>query len=112
MVGVIRSQGATPVAIGGTRDHIHILAGLSSSVAVANLVREIKKSSSAWAGSRNPKFGWQKGYVAFSVGRSELEAVRQYILSQEDHHREFGSQEELRRFLEEMGCQIIEEHFE
>src|SRR6266404_424450 len=42
---------------------------------------------------------WQDGYGLFSVSPSHFEAVRQYILSQEEHHRKETFQEEYLRIL-------------
>jgi len=39
------------------------------------------------------------GYGLFSVSPSHFEAVRQYILSQEEHHRKETFQEEYLRIL-------------
>ena len=44
-------------------------------------------------------FSWQCGYARFSVGPSDLEALRQYINHQEEHHRTRTLQEEFRALL-------------
>ena len=45
------------------------------------------------------EFHWQAGYGAFSVSQSQCERVAEYIRRQEEHHHQFGFQEELRRML-------------
>jgi len=40
-------------------------------------------------------FAWQLGYGAFSVSKSNVPEVGDYIRNQEGHHRKFNQQEEL-----------------
>ncbi len=42
-------------------------------------------------------------YGGFSAGPSDLEALRQYINTQEEHHRKVTFQEEHRAFLTKYG---------
>ncbi len=44
-------------------------------------------------------FHWQAGYAAFSVSQSNIEAVREYILNQAEHHTRQTFQVELRDWL-------------
>ena len=44
-------------------------------------------------------FAWQSGYAAFSVSQSNVKAVMEYIVTQEEHHRKIGFQDELRALL-------------
>ena len=44
-------------------------------------------------------FEWQGGYADFSVSESNLDQVKAYIASQEEHHRKIGFQDELRALL-------------
>ena len=57
----------------------------------------VKKESSKWVKDQESGllfFHWQDGYGLFSVSPSHLEAVRQYILKQEEHHQKVSFQEE------------------
>jgi hypothetical protein len=66
------------------------------------MVKEVKRGSSLWFKERDPTlklFALQSGYGAFSVGFSQIAAVRSYIAKQEEHHRKESFQEEFRRFL-------------
>ena len=75
--------------MGGISDHVHVLSRLSRNISASKLIGEIKRESSKWIKTKGgilKKFGWQNGYGAFSVGKSEVEKVRAYILNQEDHH--------------------------
>ena len=45
------------------------------------------------------EFHWQAGYAAFSVSQSNIEAVREYIRKQAEHHAKQSFQDELREWL-------------
>lgn len=102
--GTIRGLGGVAEAVGGVADHVHLLVGLTTTIAPAAFVRELKKASSVWAAdSHEPRFGWQEGYGIFSISASHCEAVGRYITNQEEHHRTIGFREELERLLERNG---------
>jgi REP-associated tyrosine transposase len=68
----------------------------------AQLIEQIKKASSKWIkalGSPYRGFSWQRGYGAFSVSPSQLDAVLQYVETQQKHHRTRTFQEEYRELL-------------
>ena len=75
--------------IGGVADHVHLLLGLRATHSLADVVRELKTASSRWIHEelRVLRFGWQDGYGAFTVSRSNVPPVRKYIATQEEHHR-------------------------
>jgi putative transposase len=107
MGGTVRGLGGFPELIGGVADHVHLLLALKSTHCLADVVRELKKASSAWVhkeiGDRT--FGWQDGYAAFSVSATVRDAVRKYISNQEEHHRCKSFREELVEFLEKAGVE-------
>jgi len=87
--------------IGGVEDHVHLLVGLKATHCLAEFLRELKKASSSWAAQRfDPLFQWQEGYAAFTVSATHLNAVRNYIANQEEHHHKSSFKEELKRLLE------------
>ena len=101
------------IVIGGVSDHVHILLKFSRNISIAKLVGEIKRSSSKWIktkGGMLTKFSWQNGYGVFSVGRSEIERVKSYILNQEEHHRKRSFQDEYRKFLREYEIEYDEKY--
>jgi len=86
--------------VGGVEDHVHLLSRLSSTVAIADLIRELKRDSSRWIKTQEKSvstFYWQSGYAAFSISPSHVDALTQYIQDQEEHHRKETFQDELRR---------------
>lgn len=99
--------------VGGVADHIHLALRLSRTVALADLVSELKTSSSKWLKEQSPiltKFSWQRGYGAFSIGPKDMEAVISYIDGQEEHHRTKTFQEEYRGFLKHYGIEFDERY--
>ena len=58
---------------------------------------------------RYPGFFWQRGYGAFSVSPSQLDAVLQYLQTQEEHHRTRTFQEEYRELLRRHGIEFDEQ---
>ena len=78
-----------PIAIGGTSDHVHLLLRLHTTVSVANLLKEIKGSSSHLITHEiNPEefFKWQGAYGAFTVSKTAVPRVKAYIEHQQEHH--------------------------
>ncbi len=103
LAGISKTLDCPAVIVGGAADHVHILASQSRTIALAELVKELKRASSLWAKKRSPRwslFQWQAGYGAFSVSQSQKKRVQGYIGSQEAHHRRLSFQEELRQLLE------------
>jgi putative transposase len=102
LAGVLREEQCPALQVGGVADHVHLLFGLSRTVTVAQVVEQVKTSSSKWIkpkGAAFTEFHWQAGYGAFSVSQSNAGAVARYIRNQEEHHRKVTFQEEYRRFL-------------
>ena len=81
--------GAQAIAIGGTDDHVHLLARIPSTLSVAMLAKQAKGASSHPATHELgcSEFKWQGHYGAFTVSTSALPNVQAYIREQERHHR-------------------------
>lgn len=97
MGGTLRAKKGHLIEIGGVKDHVHLLARLSPSLAVADVVRDVKANSSKWVHEQpaiTQPFEWQKGYSAFTVSYSLIETVQKYIRNQGEHHRTKTFQEE------------------
>ena len=103
MATVLQNLGCAPVLINSVEDHAHLLFDLSRTVSISQAVEDVKKASSKWIktqGAEFAGFAWQSGYGAFAVSESNVEAVREYIANQREHHRKKSFQEEYRQFLE------------
>jgi putative transposase len=98
MGGIIRGEGGILLEIGGMPDHVHLLAKFKTDIAVATMVKKVKGKSSKWRNDergQTERFQWQEGYGAFSVSESLVKKVRNYICTQEEHHRRVSFKEEL-----------------
>ena len=110
---VLRNHDCPTLEVGGCDDHVHALFALSRNHSIADIVKEIKRTSSAWIKTlerRYSKFHWQHGYGAFSVSQSHVKQVKQYILNQEQHHRKTSFQDEFRIFLKKHEIEYDERY--
>ncbi len=85
ITGIIRNKKQKLIAINCMPDHIHIFIGMKPNIALSDLVRDVKNNSSTFINKKNwvrGKFNWQKGFGAFSYGRSQIDAVVKYIQNQ------------------------------
>lgn len=101
--GIARQNGLKPILIGGVDDHIHMVLGMPPTITVSEALKRVKGGSSAWIKEQFPGcggFGWQDGYGAFTVSKSQMSEVEDYIRSQREHHRGKTFQEEYRAFLD------------
>ena len=111
--GIIRDRDGKLLAMGGIPNHVHLLSIFHPKHAVSDVFRDIKAVSSNWihrrfSGLRD--FAWQEGYGAFSVSRSNVGNVEQYISRQAEHHRRRTFQEELIVLLERHGIDYDRRH--
>jgi putative transposase len=111
--GIARKHKMTALQIGGTADHIHALVLAPALSSPSQIAQFLKGDSSKWIhdefqGLR--KFGWQDGYSAFTVSKSNLPEVVHYIQNQREHHRIKTFQEEYVEFLQQHGIQYDEDY--
>lgn len=96
--------------IGGTADHVHVVSSLSRTASIADWIGSVKADSSKWIKIKGlcfARFAWQGGYGVFSLGQSQLEAVKAYISRQKEHHQTRTFQDEFREFLKNMTCSTM-----
>src|SRR5712664_2724143 len=90
MAKIFRELKSPSLTIDVTSDHVHILFSLARVIAPADLVEEVKTSTSKWIkthGCDFKNFHWQKGYGAFSIGQSTVATLKRYIHHQKRHHQ-------------------------
>ena len=103
MTGIVTRQGQKLIAIHCMPDHTHLLIGLKPSIALSDLVGDIKTGSTNhineqhWVAGR---FSWQEGFGAFSYSHSQLKGIIEYIRDQVKHHERKTFREEYLAFLE------------
>ncbi len=104
--GVLKQEGAFPLAVGGWIDHVHVFFSLPPSRSVSDVVRIAKANSSKWINEQKfvkGKFQWQEGFGAFSNSKSEIDRVIKYIMNQEEHHKGQSFKKEYLAMLEKYG---------
>jgi putative transposase len=106
--GILRGKKGHLIEIGGVEDHVHVLAGLSPTMAVSDVIRDVKAASSKWVKEERETeaFEWQKGFGVFSVSYDRVEAIRKYIRNQREHHKTKTFHEEYIDFLERHGIEF------
>ena len=89
-------------------DHVHVLIDLPTKLCIEDAMQLFKGSSSHWINESNlvpGKFGWGRGYGAFSVSQSGVAEVARYIADQEEHHKKTSFVEELKLFVKRYGLE-------
>ena len=110
--GICKNKRCYLYRIGGVEDHIHMLVNLHPSISVADFIRDVKTSTTAWIKSENIvlKFpGWQSEYAAISKSFDELQVVTEYIKNQEEHHKIITWKEELITLFDRAGIDYKKE---
>ncbi len=99
--GIARAHRMTALQVGGVEDHIHALVTAPPIIAPFQIAQFLKGDSCKWIHeevSTLPNFGWQDGYGAFTVSKSNIPRVIRYIQNQCEHHRKKTFQEVLMQF--------------
>jgi len=105
---IIQRKGHKLLAINGMPDHIHILIGLKPEMGISELVREVKKASTAFIRESryNSTFQWQEGYGAFSYSNKDMRNVINYITNQKAHHAKTSFENEYLKILDDYGIEF------
>ncbi len=85
----VHKQGGVVLALNGMLDHTHLLTHFAPTISIADLVKQVKGSSSHFVNEAlRPAvhFKWQGSYGAFTVSEVGLEACIRYIQRQKEHH--------------------------
>lgn len=113
IAGIIKNQKHKLIIINGVPDHLYILVGLKPHQSLAELVQDIKASSSRWINEKKflkVNFAWQVGYAAISYSQSHLDKVIEYIRNQEKHHKKKSFFEEYLQFLKAFKVEYDERY--
>ena len=115
MSGIVKNKSCHLYQIGGVSDHIHIVTHLHPSVALADLVKDIKLASSEFIKSHmiSPLFtGWQDGYAAFTYSIDAKDNLIKYVQNQETHHKKETFSDELKGFLKQHNVDYDEKYLD
>ena len=108
ITGIVKNRGQYPLAVGGWLDHVHLFVRMTPTMNPSDLMAEVKRSSSKWINEKRftlGRFSCQEGFGAFSYAHSQVQNVIQYIMNQEDHHRNRTFLEEYVSFLNHFGIE-------
>ena len=102
ITGIVQNHRHKLLAIHCMPDHAHLFIGLRPSMALSDLIQEVKADSTNFINRKRwtpGRFCWQEGYGAFSYGHSQIPTVIRYIQNQEAHHGRRTFKEEYLSFL-------------
>ncbi|MFA6135365.1 MAG: IS200/IS605 family transposase [Phycisphaerae bacterium] len=111
--GIIRNLKGQMLAGNGVPDHIHLAVIVHPTIAVSEFINKLKSNSSGWIHETFAElkaFGWQDGYSSFTVSRSILPKVIEYIRGQQAHHKTKTFEEELLALLKKHGIAYDERY--
>jgi len=88
--------------VGGTSDHIHLVARIEPQILISDFVQKLKGASSHDANEhfQSKVLQWQRGYGVVSFGRRNLPWVKEYVQNQRMHHTEETTVERLEAVAE------------
>jgi putative transposase len=113
MAGIIKGKNQKSIIVNGVSNHVHLFVGLRPSMAISDLVRDVKNNSSKFINERKlvkGKFSWQEGHGSFSYSHSHIDQVYKYILNQDIHHRKKTFKEEYLEFLRKFEIEYDEKY--
>ena len=90
-----------------------MLLGLRPDIALSDLVREVKKSSTTFINDNHwvrGHFNWQEGFGGFSYSRSSLDSVIRYIQNRDQHHAKRSFKDEYKRLLRKFDIAFEEKY--
>lgn len=107
--GILANHKCHLYQINGVEDHIHILTHLHPSIALSDLVKDIKLASTKFIKEKNlfRNFkGWQDGYGAFTYSVDRKKILIQYVANQIEHHQKVSFREEYLSLLKEQEVEF------
>jgi putative transposase len=100
--------------LNGMPDHLHILVSIHPSIALSDLLRDLKTATSKMMKADRQKFpmfdGWGSEYFACTVSLSKKEKVREYIINQKEHHKHIKTRDEIIQLCEKNGIPYNEKY--
>ena len=111
--GILKNKNCHLYRLNGIENHIHILISLHPSIALADLIKDIKVASSKWIKDKQVFKGfrsWQAGYGAFTYSFDAKDKLVEYIKNQEEHHKIISFEDEYRKIMEEFKILFNEKY--
>lgn len=111
--GILMNKNCFVYKIGGYTEHLHILTSLHQTIALAELIKDVKLAQSKWIKANKvfPAFdNWQDGYGAFTCSWKDKKRIIKYIENQAEHHRHKTFREEYIEMLQKAGVEFDERY--
>lgn len=111
--GLLKNKRCHLYRINGIEDHLHIVTHIHPSVALADLIKNIKLASTEFIKAEKlfTDFdGWQDGYGAFTYSIDAKDNLIEYVKNQEEHHRHKTFREEYIELLKEHKIEFDERY--
>jgi putative transposase len=111
--GIARKHEIIAVQVGRIDNHVHVLILAKPKFSPSQIVQWLKGESSRWIHRTFPdlaKFEWQDGYGVFSVSKSSVPDVAQYIEHQREHHQKQSFEDEYISMLKLNGIDYDERY--
>ncbi|MFZ2901042.1 MAG: IS200/IS605 family transposase [Saprospiraceae bacterium] len=113
LTGIVQNKGQKMIAINGMPDHLHIFIGFKPSLAISDLVRDVKASSTNFINESRflpGKFFWQEGFGCFTHSHSQVDTVAKYVLHQKEQHKKQSFREEYLALLKKLDIPFEERY--
>lgn len=113
IAGIINRRGNHALAVNGYTDHIHIFLDYKENELISELVREVKKASTAFINNRNyleEKFQWQGGYGVFSHGQNDKNTIIEYVKNQCIQHSNNSFEMEYKQLLDTHEIEFTDQY--
>ena len=113
ITGIVQHNKSKILAIGGMSDHIHIFIGYKPTIAIPDIVKDIKLASSSWINDNkltSHRFNWQEGHGAFSYRLRDVDEICRYIQNQQEHHRKISFKDEYVNLLKDFSIAYEEKY--
>ena len=95
-------EGGLAYAVNGIEDHVHVVAAVPTTIALADFVKGLKGSSSRFIHTEyEVPFAWQVGYGIFTISERNLPTAIRYVQRQKEHHQAGTLISRLERFTSE-----------
>jgi len=111
--GILKNKKCHVYRINGVEDHLHILLDIHPTIALSNLVKDLKLGTTDFIKNENlitDFSGWQIGYGAFSYHNDLKDTLIEYVKNQEIHHKTITFREEYISLLKEHGVDFEEKY--
>ncbi len=86
-----RHNGLNLHSLGGTGNHVHMLVAIPPETDLTEFISQMKGASAFYVNrnlSGDDLLHWQQGYSVLTVAETDIPAIREYILRQQELHAE------------------------